>query len=88
MSDSGHVARAFEAGASGFMRKDAGTDTPASLITYVKRGGMVRPASNGEATASAAGGGSGGVAGEAVTEVAVFVVVAVVASALSEPSWA
>lgn len=50
MWDSGHVARAFEAGASGFMRKDAGTDTPASLITYVKRGGMVRPASNGEAT--------------------------------------
>jgi two-component system, NarL family, response regulator DevR len=51
MWDEDHVARAFEAGASGFMRKDAGTTDLASLIGYVQRGGMVRPALNGNATA-------------------------------------
>jgi DNA-binding NarL/FixJ family response regulator len=44
MWDDDHVARAFEVGASGFMRKDAGTTDLASLIGYVQRGGMVRPA--------------------------------------------
>jgi len=50
MWDDDHVARAFEVGASGFMRKDAGTTDLASLIGYVERGGMVRPAVNGKAT--------------------------------------